>query len=184
MTSLARFRTSMAETFATTEGVDAEAPYHFWLALTSDSVCVGFGDVALHTSAIWFTKPKNGHLLPSRYLYRVATPVMKGSTVAGKAGPVVNVKLGVQPIFRGALETSIRRRQDAIALISSLQYHMHKKAGFLRVLRDQLYIYHVERDFRNHNLRVIVTSGHVVLMRRATGATSKLHVHTQVTDSC
>eukprot|EP00037_Helgoeca_nana_P011394 m.102384 g.102384 ORF g.102384 m.102384 type:complete len:1250 (-) comp20805_c0_seq1:200-3949(-) len=177
VTSIARFRTCMAETFATTEGKDAAAPYHLWLALSNDSICVGFGDIPLHASAIWFTKPKGDHSLPSRVVYRVATPVVKDASAG--VMPDVSITLATQPTFKGALSTSLRRREAAVALISNLEYHMHKKSGFLRVLRGQMYIYHIERDFRTHSLRVIVTAGHVVLMRRATGPASKLHLHNQ-----
>lgn len=178
VTSIARFRTCMAETFATTEGKDAAAPYHLWLALSNDSICVGFGDIPLHASAIWFTKPKGDHSLPSRVVYRVATPVVKDASAG--VMPDVSITLATQPTFKGALSTSLRRREAAVALISNLEYHMHKKSGFLRVLRGQMYIYHIEREFRTHSLRVIVTAGHVVLMRRATGPASKLHLHNQV----
>jgi hypothetical protein len=49
----------------------------------------------------------------------------------------------------------------------------------MRRLHHARYVHHVERQFRDHHLRVVVTTGHVVLMRRATGAAARLHVHTQ-----
>jgi len=183
ISSLARFRTSMAETFAKTEGTAASAPYHVWLALTTDALCVGFGEQALHNSSVWYSRPAKDPDFPRRFILRLATPIVAADgdvVVADDAElPTIRVAIGTQRTFPGALTTSVRRRGHAGDLIGSLEYHMHKKSGHLRVLRGQMYIYHAEREFRSHYIRIVVTSGHVVLMRRATGPSAKFHLHTQ-----
>jgi hypothetical protein len=137
-------------------------PWHFWIAMSDDSLCVGLGDRVLNATAIWFDKPVEDHPLPHQAIYRVATPVHPqsggnnttsdtGNAVEGKAKgrtstpaaetpPDVQVTLNARETFVRALATSKRRREDAVKVISSLEYHMHKQKGFLRVLRGESYV--------------------------------------------
>lgn len=154
------------------EVIDESYKASFWVCISADTVAVGFGTIPGKQLRFSF----DSTALVSEHHYRICS-----FAVSNMAPLMGTVKFDIERFTFSYEEIAevIRWRDETMEVVENLEYHMHKGNAQLRALRGDYYVYHIDEKLFGVDMRIVVSNGHIVLMRKASGVSAKLHLHTQ-----
>eukprot|EP00041_Stephanoeca_diplocostata_P033811 m.1126266 g.1126266 ORF g.1126266 m.1126266 type:complete len:593 (+) comp24411_c0_seq2:103-1881(+) len=184
MDALINYDTLTDARFAKAESC-VSGEYNFWIAISKKIIAIGFGKNAFEEVRYMFELPKtlDGEVfsLSDKLQYRLISHKMRHNLeLSGSSSDSpMTATMSETNFVPEMLRTSLTKKEAATAIIDNLEYHMRRGRGMLRKLRGERYIHSADTTIGTEQYRVILTTGHIVLLRKATGLRSKLHVHTQ-----